>query len=234
METQSIGLSEFVKLSGISKATILRHLKALEECSFVKQDNKTKKYQLGYKILELAYILKNQFTLRELMLPYMEKLRNISEETVCLTIEDEGEGINIERLESYNKLVYLPPIGSKEPLYAGASRKILLAFLPEDKVLQIVEDGLIKVSKNTITDYEILMKEIQIIRKQGYAISEEEHVHGVSAIAAPIKGSDGKVIASLSIVGPSFRLTEEQKRNHLSSLLEITKIISKELGCNEI
>lgn len=231
VERQNIGLSDFVRMSGMPKATVLRHLKALENYGLIKKEKDTKKYHLSYKILELSYLLKKQLTLKDLILPYMEKLRDLTEETVCLTIEDDGDGINIERIESRNKLVYLPPIGSREALYAGASRRVLLAFLPEENIYRIINTkGLSKITSKTITDQDQLMKEIQLIRKRGYAISEGEHVEGVYAIAAPVINKAGRVLASLSILGPLLRLTEEKKKAYLGYLLDTGNEISNELG----
>ena len=126
LQRQQIGLSEFVSLSGMPKANVLRHLNAMEKAGFIKQDNETKKYQLGFKVMELAYIAKKHIKMRDIVLPYMKKLKDFTEETVCLQVLDGDRGICIERLEPNNNLVYLPPIGSREYLHGGASRKVLL------------------------------------------------------------------------------------------------------------
>ena len=114
MERQKIGLSEFVKLSGVPKANVLRHLHALEAAGFVKQDEYSKKYQLGFKVMELAYLAKKQFELRDIVMPYMRKLKELTGETTCLQILEGDWGICIERIDPNNILTYLPPIGSRE------------------------------------------------------------------------------------------------------------------------
>ncbi len=230
LERQHIGLSEFVKLSGLSKATVFRHLTALEKSGFIKKEQESKKYQLGYKPMELAYLVKKQTKLRDVVLPYMKKLKEITDETVSLQIEDKGRGICIERIDSSSTLVYLPPIGSREYLHAGASRKVLLSFLHDERIEEIIAEGLPSIVNNTVTEYEQLWREIKDIRKKGYALSEGEHLDGVAAIAAPIRKGNGTVLASLSIVGPSFRIGEEQKKRFLPYLLESVRNISRELG----
>lgn len=229
-ERHQIGLSDLANISGIPKANVLRHLNALEYSGLVKQDLRTKKYQLGFKSLELAYLVNKQFNLRNLALPYMEKLREMTNETVCLQVEENGRGICIERLEANNKLVYLPPIGSREYLHAGASRKVLLAFLPDERIEEIIAEGLPAVAANTVTDPEQLRREIAQIRVRGYAITESEHVEGVTAISLPIRDRNGRTIASLSVVGPTFRMSEEKKGQYLENLMETVREISLELG----
>ena len=229
-DRQQVGLSDFVKLTGIPKANVLRHLTALESSGLVKQDMRTKKYQLGFKSLELAYLVNKQFNLRDIALPYLERLREKTNETVCLQIEDNGWGICIERLEPNNKLVYLPPIGSREYLHAGASRKVLLAFLPNERIDEIIAQGLAVVAANTVTDPAQLRRELAQIRQEGYAITEGEHVDGVTAISTPVRDRSGYIIASLSVVGPTFRVDEEKKKQHLKNLLETSEEFSAELG----
>jgi len=230
LERQQIGLSEFVSLSGMPKANVLRHLSALEKAGFIKQDKENKKYQLGFKVMELAYLAKKQIKMRDIILPYMKDLKDITGETVCLQVLDGEHGICIERLEPNNNLVYLPPIGSREYLHGGASRKVLLSFLPDERIEDIISKGLFKLASNTVIDTEQLWQDINAIREKGYSITVSEHVEGVVAISAPIRNDDGSVAASLSVVGPEFRLTEEKKSKCLDSLLETVKQISRELG----
>ncbi len=229
-ERLQLGLSALARLSGLPKANVFRHLLALEEKGYIKQDAATKKYQLGFKPLELAYLVNKQFSLRDVVLPYMKRLKEETNETVCLQVEDSGRGICIERLESNNRLLYLPPLGSREYLHAGASRKVLLAFLPEERIAEIIDAGLPAVTAKTVTDPEQLRRDLKLIREKGYAVTEEEHVEGVSAISAPVRGRDGKVVASLSIVGPAFRFNREKKEKYLEKLLQTVREISRELG----
>ena len=230
LERQQIGLTEFVILSGKPKANVLRHLKALEQTGFVKQNKETKKYQLGFKVMELAYIAKNQFNLKTIALPHMERLKDATKETVCLQVIDGDSGICIERLEPNNNLVYLPPIGSREYLHGGASRKVLLAFLPDDRINEIITKGLPKLASNTVTETNNLFQDIKIIREKGYSITVSEHVEGVVAISAPIKKANGVVEASLSVVGPEFRISEEKRDKYLELLLKTVQDISNDFS----
>ncbi len=232
-ERQEIGLSEFVQLSGLPKANVLRHLTAMEKCGILRKDEHTKKYYLGYRTLELAYLAKKQIKLREMVLPYMKKLGELTGETICLQVRDDKWGICVERLDPNSALVYLPPIGSREHLHTGASRKVLLAHLPDKRIDEIIKEGLPAAATKTVTDPQVLHREIKEIREKGFAISNSEHVDGVTAISAPIKKDDGTVIASLSVVGPSFRINEPEITKYKEYLLKITTEASKQLGYKE-
>ncbi len=229
-EWQEISLSEYVQLSGLPKENVLGRLTALEKSGILRKDEHTKKYYLCFKTLELAYLAQKQFKLRDMVMPYMKKLGELTGETICLQVRDDQWGICVERFDPNNALVYLPPIGSIEHLHTGASRKVLLAYLPEDRIEVIIKEGLPATATNTVTNPSQLRKEIYEIREQGYASSNSEHVDGVTAISAPIKKDDGTVIASLLVVGPSFRLNEPVKTKYLDNLLETVAEVSKQLG----
>lgn len=224
-----LGLSDFARLSGLPKANILRHLAALESCGILIKDDQ-KKYRLGYKTLELAYIARKKLRVRDLLLPYMKKLGELTGETVTLQVEDKNRGICIERFDSNSTLVYLPPIGSMEYLHAGASRKALLAFLPPEQIEEVIAEGLPAVTADTVTDPAVLRREMAEIREKGFAISEGQHVDGIVAVSAPIKMEGGAVVASLSVVGPAFRIQEDNKQTYLGYLLAVTSEVSKQLG----
>ena len=99
-----------------------------------------------------------------------------------------------------------------------------------DLIEEIIKEGLPATATNTVTDPNQLCQEINMIREKGYAISNSEHVDGVTAISAPIKKGNGSVIASLSVVGPSFRIQESDETKYLNYLLETVAEVSKHLG----
>jgi IclR family transcriptional regulator, KDG regulon repressor len=230
IENPVLGLTEICEITSYPKANAIRYLKSLQKAGLVRQDSKTKKYSIGYKVLELSYVFYQTMELREILLPYMQKIRDLSSETVCLVVVDGTDGVCIERIETEEDLKFYPPVGKRRRLYAGASRKLLLAYMPEKKIQQIVSKGLEKVSTNTPLDEEQLMKQLAQIREKGYAVTESEHTSGVKSVALPIKNYRGEVIASLSIVGPAFRISFEQTNQFIKYLKDATTEISEQLG----
>jgi DNA-binding IclR family transcriptional regulator len=109
-----------------------------------------------------------------------------------------------------------------------------MSYLSENEInLIIKEKGLEKYTENTITNKEELEKEFLKIRKQGYAVDNMEHEVGIRCIAAPIYDYTGKAIASMSISGPSVRITADKDEEYAKMLVETCRVISKELGYME-
>jgi IclR family KDG regulon transcriptional repressor len=225
------GLSELSRTCKLPKTTTLRISSALCDQKLLSLDPVTKKYRLGYRILELAQVIDDGDNLLKVARPLMIKLRDEIEETVTLTIESEDLGICIERVESRQSLRFSTPLGEQRPLHAGAARKVLMAFLSPPRVQHILEmNGLSKLTDNTVLDPKQLLRELEQIRVDQYAISFGEHNPGVSAISVPVMGFDSKPIASITIAGPIFRLTREHVLEYLPTLRECAFNISKGLG----
>jgi len=116
------------------------------------------------------------------------------------------------------------------PLHAGASSKILLAYLPAEEQDRIMERGLPRYTENTITDPIQLKKELAGIREKGYAYSDQELDSAAKAIAAPIRDHSGKAIAGLSLAGSVDRFNEENLERYIRLVKECADKISKVLG----
>jgi IclR family transcriptional regulator, KDG regulon repressor len=122
-------------------------------------------------------------------------------------------------------------IGRRVPAYCTALGKILLAGLNKDQLNQYIKEvSLAKNTKNTITSKRNLRDHLAEARKQGYAIDDEELDYGIRCIAAPIKNHSRDTIASISIAGPSTRMTLEKIGNMKKPIMETVLKISKQLG----
>lgn len=234
LQTPYWGLSALAREAGLSKATAYRLLSSLEKLDFVELDPVTKKYRLGFKLLDLGNRILERLKLREVALPYMEKLRDKTQESVHLTIEINGEGVYVEKVESFSSVRLSTRIGARAPLHAGASFKVLLANLSENRINEIIKrQGLPRMTKNTITDEKVLRKELNNIRREGYAVSHGELHYGFGAVAAPIRDIEGKVIAGISVIAPSARLTQDRIKEISLLVTGVAKEISFCLGWNE-
>jgi DNA-binding IclR family transcriptional regulator len=227
----SLGLSELSRSAGLPKTTTLRIASSLCELRLLYLDSVTKQYRLGYRILELAQIIRGSNEWVKVARSIMEKLRDQIEESVALVVASERSGICIERVESLHALRFASPIGEKVPLYAGAARKVLLAYLTHDEIIEIVADQKIrKITENTVIKTDDLLIELEKIREEQVAISFGEHSPGVSAIAVPIFAGGNQPIASLVIAGPSVRLTREKMMGYLPLLRECSEKITSSMG----
>jgi len=224
------GLSALARRASLSKATTYRFLSSLEKVNFVELDPLTKKYRLGFKLLDLGHRVTERLKLREVALPYMERLRDKTQETVHLTAEVNEEGIYFEKVESFSSVRLSTRIGARSPLHAGASFKVLMAYLPADRIDKLIRKGLPKITKNTVTDEDMLRKELQNIRQRGYAASQGELYHGFGAVAAPIRDAEGRVVVGVSVIAPAARLTQERIKEIAPLVKETAREISLRLG----
>jgi|Deesub1362A_J573_1020465.scaffolds.fasta_scaffold01495_13 DNA-binding IclR family transcriptional regulator len=229
-EKHEMSLTEITERLKIGKSSAYKYLNTLEHLRLVERDPTTKKYRLGIKILELSGVILENLELRKVARPYLEELARICNETVHLMVERDGEGVYIEKIDSPRAIRMYSQIGKRLPLHTGAVGKALLAHLPEEKVNEIISKPLTRFTENTITDPKKLKEELRRIRERGYALDNEEVEIGLKCVGAPIRDHTGKVIASISISGPSTRFTDEKIQEYTDLVREYAMKISKALG----
>lgn len=222
---------ELAQKIGIPQSTIYRFLRILVRKGFLEQDPITKKFRLGIRVFELGSIVLKNMKLHKIALPFIEELSNKSGETVHLGILDGYEVVSIESIESTHSLRIANPIGKRCCLHSTGIGKAILAFLPDEKIVEIIKNkGLPKFTPNTITDIETLKREISLIRERGYAVDNQENEIGIRCVAAPIRDHTGKVVASISISGPAIRITNGKIPEFAKLVIEVSNKISELLG----
>lgn len=213
----SLGVSEIAKLMGIHKSVVHKILVTLESEDWVHKSSHTDKYSLGLTLLKLFPLVPNRFNIRSIARSIMEELVAEVEETATLTIlsPDCKEGICIEKVECTHNVRLTTEIGSRIPLHAGATGRILASFMGPEKIEELLVSDLAQYTEKTITDPKRLLEDISVIRKQGYDITFSQVDHGLVAISAPIFNSSDKLAAGLSISGPQYRFQPQEKVEYL-------------------
>ena len=230
IDQPEIGVSATSRKLGVHRSTVSRLLKSLEAGGIVQQSPETGKYRLGLKILELAGIFLSSLDVRAVVRPFAQALAEKTGETVNLAILDGFEAVNIEQIPSPHPIKYIGWIGRRTPAHCTATGKALLAFQPKALQEKVIRRGLPARTPRTITAPQAFWRELERIRRRGYAVAEEEFEEGLSAIAAPIRDHSGRVVAVISISGPSYRLTSQVIRGLVPLLLEEAHAISAQLG----
>jgi len=199
--------------------TTYRILAALERHRFVVRDEITKRFRLGPAALALGRNAKASTDLRTVSMPVLQRLCASSGETTLLVVPSENRlrAICLERVESPQSLRLSVEPGRHLPLHAGAQQKALLAFFPAAEAERIISGPLEKLCKSTIDDPERLRKELQTIRRKGWARSFEETNIGVWGVAMTLLDELGFAVASVGIAGPRARL----ERSSLSKWLKL-------------
>jgi DNA-binding IclR family transcriptional regulator len=232
---QSYSIQDLSSQLKLPKPTIHRILSTLRHFGFVAQDEVSKEYRLGFRLVELGYTVLDQIDLRKLAEPFLTKLANRVEETVHLVILDQGEIVYLDKVEKVSdprSLRMVSRIGMRNYTHSCAVGKVLLAPLSDDERAQIVaKKGLPQLTKNTIVKLSKLNKHLADVRAQGYAVDDEENEEGIRCVAAPIRNDQGSVIAAISISGPTVRMTEKRIHNELKTrVMKTATEISKKLG----
>jgi IclR family KDG regulon transcriptional repressor len=205
-----MGVTELAEHIGLSKATTFRIAETLEQLGYLHKDDSTQNYSIGAKVLGLGQVFLDDLDFRAISLPYMKEIRDRLDETISLYIVVSNKRVCIERIHSSLSLRRVVAVGEEVPLERGASGRILLAFS----------------DINHNIDQAIMEK----VREDGYTYSANERGEGISAISVPIRNHKGKVIAALTISGPSFRYNEETVPRYIKVMKDTSVEISAKLG----
>ena len=232
---QGISIKDLSDRMHLPKGTTHRLLSSLSYFGYVRQDQNTKNYFLGFKLVELGNLLLGQLDLRKEAEPFLRDLAERTRETVHLVILDGSEIVYLDKLETEphsGGLRMASRVGSRNPAHSCAVGKVLMAHLPAAALAKMVEErGLPKRTANTITDFDQLKAHMALVRKQGYAIDDEENERGIRCVGAPIFNEAGRVVAAISVSGPAFRVTKKTVQEILrKEVMATAHRISRKLG----
>jgi len=227
-----LSASEISRKLDMSRSTVYRLLTTLATGGYVSQDpTNPEKYRLGFKIPELASSLLNSIQLRQQALPFLRELRDIANETIHLVVMDRDKVTYIEKVECSQAVRMHSAIGRRGFVHCTAVGKAMLAFMSKTEVEGIVsKHGLFARTPNTITDKETLLRELERVRRQGYAVDDIENEEGIRCVGAPIFDHQGKPVAALSVSGPAFRMTMERVIELTEAVTSTATKISRQLG----
>jgi len=233
-----ITITEIAQKTNLTLGTTHRLLYTMMQKGFVEQNNENSKYRLGIKAFQIGNAAAYAKDLRSVARPVMEDLQQKYNETVNLATLDGTEVVYVDQVESTSIVLVrmFARTGNRGPAYCTGSGKVLLSSLPQDKLEDIVySTELKKYSNETITEPELLLKELNRVKQEGYALDLGERDEGVRCVAAPIRNFEGQVVAALSMSGPSTRITTQFIRNELvDAIKDAAKTISLQLGYNGI
>jgi len=205
------GVTELAQFLGTHKSTASRLLATLNARGYVSRNPQSGKYGLGLHLLELSRVKLDQIDLRQLARPYLEELVSSTGETAHLAILDRGRVVYMDKVDTPQTLGMRSRIGYRIAAHCTALGKALLAHLPAEELDAILDpDSMTRFTSNTITDLDTFKLHLASVRERGYAIDDEEHEDGIRCIAAPIKDHAGRVVAAISVSGPTFRVTREK------------------------
>ncbi len=201
-----ISLTRLAQESGLHTASAHRILGALMAHGLVEKTG-AGEYDLGVRWLEVGNRLRARLNIRQVAMPFMQQLAELTGETVNLIVRRGDEAVYVERVTGGQTMIQVVQVvGAHAPLHVTAVGKIFLAEDSASGVMGYAErTGLPAYTPNTLTTLERLNAELDIIRREQLARDREEAELGVACIGAPIRDAEGKLVAGLSISAPAER-----------------------------
>jgi len=225
-----LSLTQIAERLNMPKSTTHRYLATLEAARFVRRDEATGSYHLGYRFIEMASLVLQEADLERWAQPHLERLAAEWGETVDLAVLDGEQVVYLQVIESPQRVKIAAAVGQRLPAYCTASGKAFLAYMPDDQVHQILSQGMPRYTDNTRVSAADLQRDLRITRERGFAISEQEYEKDINAVAAPILDSHGCPVAVIAIAGPAYRLSRERMLEMGPSIKRATGAIAREVG----
>jgi DNA-binding IclR family transcriptional regulator len=224
------GVTEVAAELGVHKSTAFRLVAVLESRGFVEQLADRGKYRLGFGVVRLAGAAATQLDIAQEGRPICEALAADLEETVNIAILDSDRAVNVSQVRGPAALSTHNWVGQGTPLHATSSGKVLLAHSHDGVRKAVLSRELPRFTAATITDPEALQDHLDRIVERGWGATVEEYEVGLNAVAAPVRGPEGDVIAALSVSGPSFRMDPDDFPRVAHRLMAGADELSRRLG----
>lgn len=227
---RELGVSEMARRLGLGVSTTHRLLSTLADEGLLERGDTPGKYRLGLQVYELGVTVFPNLDLHEAAKPVLASLRQSTGETVHLAVLDNLDVVYLERLESPQTLRIFHDLGYRRPAHTSSTGKLLLAYLPEDVLMERLRNWRPeRPTPHTIVDEGMLLADLRRARERGWAQNVEEGLLGVASVAAPILDENGAAIAAISVVSPIPRAREALHRFR-PAVIDAASVISRRIG----
>lgn len=231
---EGASLSEISGAVGLNHSTAHNLLLTLKQCEYVFQPKPNGRYYLGYRALQLSSSSNYSFPVNTVSRPHLADLVRKYDETAHLAILSDGQVVYMNKVESSHMMGLKSYVGKRNPCHATALGKALLASLDPGQVDEIIAaKGMPGYTPYTITTAAALHKELEQVRRQGYAVDNEEFELGLWCVAAPVRDYSGRAIAAISVTIPVGRAKFLMREQLIQDVAATAKRISQDLGWME-
>jgi DNA-binding IclR family transcriptional regulator len=225
-----LGLAQVASSLQLHKSTAHRFLMVLERHHMVERTT-SGKFRLGLRLFDFGNRAIEQYDLRERAQPHLRRLVAETEETAHLCVLEQARVIYIDKIEPARSVRMITRIGSSNPVHCTSVGKAILAFLPEERINDILRRTKFeRFTARTIATAEALRTEIEKTRRRGYAVDDEEYEEGLRCIAVPLLDSQRFPVGAVSVSGPSFRVTAQKLPSIANHLVQCVRGISADMG----
>lgn len=213
----SLKLPEIVAMTGISKSTAFRVVCTLETLGYLERDPENRGYRPGLKVLRLGFAALNSLEMAQIAQSFLKALSDSCGETTNMSIRDGAEIVYIARYATQQVISVNLQRGSRLPVYCTSMGKAQLIDLSREELVELLGEGPYPSrAPNTITCLDALISRLDNVRELGYAVNDEELAAGLRSVAAPIRGSDGRVAAAINISVPGARISRIELETQLA------------------
>jgi DNA-binding IclR family transcriptional regulator len=223
-ELENAGVTEIADHLGMNKGTVHHHLSTLEEQEYVVKEDAS--YRLGLRLFEMGIQTRRLTRVFTIAQEDIDRLAEETGEMANLMVEEHGRGTYVY-ISKGSKAVNLDTkIGSRQYLHTSALGKSILAHMPEERLETVIRrHGLPAETTNTVTDREVLMEELDEIRKAGVAFDGEERAEGIRCVAAPITNNQDELMGAVSVSGPSTRMKGDRFKQEIPEVVKDTATV---------
>ena len=195
---------------GVARSTAYRYLQSLTTMGFLEENDAGSGFRIGPRVLDLARLARKGIGLSDLALPLMRRLAEVTGHCVLLTRRTGTSVVCLERVEATAPIRLSYERGQVLPVNAGAAALALLAWAPPAEIGELLSHPLARFTEATLTDPDALRARLGEIREQGVAVGHGELDPDVLGVAAPVRSSDGTVVAALSVAALAHRVPDAQ------------------------
>ncbi len=231
-QTPSLSLTEIASAVGLDKSTVFRFVYTHEKLGYLLRDPETKRYRPGLKVLRLGFTALSSLGLPQIARPYLRALSRLTGETTNMTVLEGREIVYVARNATQQIITINLQLGSRLPAYCTSMGKAQLTDKPLEQLSELLGQGPFPaMGPNTITGLDALVAELEKVREQGYAINDEELVAGLRSVAAPIRDSDGEIVAAINVSVPVARVSRKELEEDLApKVMHAARQISLAVG----
>lgn len=226
-----LGPSELGEKLALHRSTTHRLLKVLERHQLIRKSQVEGKYGLGIKLFELGSRVVSQSDLGTRSQGVLRRLVDAAGETAHVCVLNEADMVSVANIEGPWTLRTPSTVGRRTPLYCTSVGKVLLAYLPKAEQARLLDRvKLVRRTRRTITTRAALETELQLIRRRGFGMDNEEIEEGLRCVGAPIFNHRGDVVAAISVAGPVFRVTKQRLPEIVRAVKRAARDLSHDLG----
>ena len=228
----ALGITEIAVRLDLDKSSVFRALSTLKYKNYVRQDPETLKYSNSYKLFEMGHNVVRETGLPKMAYRYMRQLSREVDGAVSLGVRDGFKAVYIDKIESDATVRVSMKIGQSLPLYCTGMGKALVAFLPDERLEELLARlRFEKHTPNTHGSPESLKADLMEVRRRGYSVDDEEHIPGLFCVAAPIFDATGGAIAAISVSNVKIMLPDQEAvERQAGRIMEAAANLTASLG----